>query len=138
MFPAHSSFELSPRHTHTRPRGEGQGECEWFSKNRRGLNHKELEDVLVTLPVNTDSHNARKSENESQSKCSRIREVRGESCVAKGSIEKQQDKVTTGDKQRGTLLQSLEHCDSNRSFTTSSPMLKRKISDYFAAVPRPN
>lgn len=136
MFPA-PSFALSARHIGTRPRGEGYSECKWFNKNRGALNDKELEDALAALPVDSDNHAARKSENESSSKCIKLRETCGGSYVNQGSIGKQQDIVATSDKQRGTLLQYLEQCDTNSSLTTTSPMPKRKISDYFATAPRP-
>ena len=137
MFAAPSSFELSTRHVHTRPRGEGQGDCEWLSKNRSGLNPVELEDALAALPVDTDSHSARKSENDTPSRCSELRETSESICVNQDVVEKQQDTLTTSDKRRGSLLQCLERCDSNSSFATSSPTPKRKISDYFTSTPKP-
>jgi hypothetical protein len=136
VFPA-PSFALSARHIGTRPRAEGHGECKWFNKNQGSLNNKELEDALAALPVNSDNQSARESENESPSKCIKRRETCGGSYVTQGSIEKQQNTVATSDKQRGTLLQYLEQCDTNSSLTTTSPIPKRKISDYFAAAPRP-
>jgi len=137
MFAAPSSFELSTRHVHTRPRGEGQGDCEWLSKNSTGLNPVELEDALAALPVDTDSHGARKSENDTPSRCSELRETSESICVNQDMVEKQQDTLTTSDKRRGSLLQCLERCDSNSSFATSSPTPKRKISDYFTPAPKP-
>lgn len=134
MFPVPSAFELSSKHIHTRPRGEGQGESEWLSKNRAGLNQKDLQDALAEIPIDADSNSTKKSEIESPSYCSRRRET----CESPGSGEKQQDNIRNSDKRRGSLLQCLEHCDScGSSFTTSSPMPKRKISDYFTATPRP-
>jgi hypothetical protein len=129
---------LSARHISTRPRGEGQSECKWFNKNRRGLNDKELEDALSALPVDSGSHSAVKSENESPSNCIKLRETSVISCVNQCSIGKQQETVATSDKQKGTLLQYLEQCDTNSSLTTTKPIIKRKISDYFAAAPRHN
>ena len=137
MFAAPSSFELSTRHMHTRPRGEGQGDCERLSKNRSGLNPLELEDALAALPVDTDSHSARKSENDTPSRCSELRETSESIFVNQDMVEKQQDTLTTSDKRRGSLLQCLERCDSNSSFVTSSPTPKRKISDYFTSTPKP-
>jgi hypothetical protein len=136
MFAAPSSFELSARHMHTRPRGEGQGDSEWFSKNRRRLNPVELEDAVAALPVDTDIHSARKSENGTPSRCTELKETCGSGSVNQGLVEKQQDTVTTSDKQRGSLLQCLERCDSNNSVAASSPIPKRKISDYFTPAPR--
>ena len=51
-------------------------------------------------------------------------------------VEKQQDRLKTSDKWRGSLLQFLERCDSNSSFATTSPTPKRKISDYFTSAPK--
>ncbi|XP_023719599.1 poly(ADP-ribose) glycohydrolase isoform X2 [Cryptotermes secundus] len=132
-----ASFALSARHIGTRPRGEGNNECKWLNKNRGALNDKELEDALAALPVDSDNCNARKSENESPFKCIKLRETCGSSYVNQGSVGKQQDTVATSDKQKGTLLQYLEQCDTNSSLTARSPIPKRKISDYFAAAPRP-
>jgi poly(ADP-ribose) glycohydrolase len=129
-----SSSELSTRHMHTRPRGEGQGDYEWLSKNRTGLNPVELEDALAALPVDTDSHNARKSENDTPSRCSELRETSESICVNQDVVE---DTPTTSDKRRGSLLQCLERGDSNSSFATSSPTPKRKISEYFTPAPKP-
>jgi len=137
MFAAPSSSGLSTRHKHTRPRGEGQGGCEWLSKNRSGLNPVELEDALASLPVDTDSHSARKSENDSPSRCSELRETSESTCVNQDMVEKQQGTLTTSDKRRGSLLQCLERCDSSSSFATSSPTPKRKISEYFTPAPKP-
>jgi hypothetical protein len=137
MFAAPSSFDLSARHMPTRPRGEGQGDCEWFSKSKRGLNPAELEGALAALPVDADSHSARESESDSPSRCTDPGETRGSVCVNQGLVEKQHDTVTTSDKRRGSLLQCLERCDSSSSFATSSPTPKRKISDYFTSAPRP-
>lgn len=134
MFAAPSSSELSTRHMHTRPRGEGQGDYEWLSKNRTGLNPVELEDALAALPVDTDSHNARKSENDTPSRCSELRETSESICVNQDVVE---DTPTTSDKRRGSLLQCLERGDSNSSFATSSPTPKRKISEYFTPAPKP-
>lgn len=135
-FPA-ASFALSARHVGTRPRGEGNNECKWLNKNRGALNDMELEDALAALPVDSDNCNARKSENESPFKCIKLRETCGSSYVNQGSVGKQPDTVATSDKQTGTLLQYLEQCDTNSSLTARSPIPKRKISDYFAAAPRP-
>jgi len=137
MFAAPSSFELSTRHMHTRPRGEGRGVCEWLSKNRSRLNPSELEDALAALPLNTDSHSARKSENDTPFRCSELTETSESMCVNQDMVEKLQDTLTTSDKRRGSLLQCLERCDSNSSFATSSPTPKRKISDYFTSAPKP-
>ncbi|KDR17705.1 Poly(ADP-ribose) glycohydrolase [Zootermopsis nevadensis] len=126
-----SSFELS-----SRPRREGQGESEWLSKNRGGLNHKELQDALAEIPIDAGSRGARKSENESLSNFS-SKEVCGGPCMNQDSVEKQQENIRGSDKRRGSLLQYLEHCDSRSSFSTASPTPKRKISDYFATTPRP-
>lgn len=134
MFAAPSSSELSTRHMHTRPRGEGQGDCKWMSKNRTGLNPVELEDALAALPVDTDSHCARKSENDTPSRCSELRETSESIIVNQDMVE---DTPTTSDKRRGSLLQCLERCDSNSSFASSSPTPKRKISDYFTPAPKP-
>jgi len=134
MFAAPSSSEMSTRHMHTRPRGEGQGDCEWLSKNRTGLNPVELEDALAALPVDTDSHSARKSENDTPSRCSEPRETSESVCVNKDMVE---DTPATSDKRRGSLLQCLERCDSNSSFASSSPTPKRKISDYFTTAAKP-
>jgi hypothetical protein len=97
----------------------------------------ELEDALTELPVDTDSHSARKSEDGTSSRCSEPTETCESICVNQDLVEKQQGTVTTNDKRRGSLLQCLERCDNNSSFATSSPTPKRKISDYFTSVPRP-
>jgi hypothetical protein len=132
------SFALSSRHIGTRPRGGGQSECKWFNKNRRGLNDKEVEDALSELPVDCGNHSAVKSENEFPSNYIKLRETNVDPCDNQGSTGKQQATVATGDKQRATLLQYLEQCDSNSLLTTTRPIPKRKISDYFTAAPRPN
>ena len=137
MFAAPSSFELSTRHMHTRPSGEGRGVCERLSKNRSRMNPSELEDALAALPLNTDSHSARKSENDTPFRCSELTETSESMCVNQDMVEKLQDTLTTSDKRRGSLLQCLERCDSNSSFATSSPTPKRKISDYFTSAPKP-
>jgi hypothetical protein len=138
MFAAPSSFELSARCIHARPRGEGQGDCERLSKNRRGLNPVELEDALATFPVDADSHSTRKTENDSPSKSTELTDTCESVCVNQDLVEKQHDTITSSDKRRGSLLQCLERCDSSGSFAASSPTPKRKISDYFTPVSRPN
>lgn len=138
MFSA-PSFALPARYIGTRPRGKGQSERQsmWFNKNSVGLSDKELEDALSVLPVDSGSHSAVESENESPSSCIKFRETSVGPCVNQSSTGTQQDAIATSDKQRGTLLWYLGQCDTNSSLTTTRPIPKKKISDYFAAAPRP-
>ncbi|XP_069686554.1 poly(ADP-ribose) glycohydrolase isoform X2 [Periplaneta americana] len=84
------AFELSTRHTYTKPthrerfraereryKGEGRSggkQSGWLNKNRGELTDKELEEALAALPLDNDNYNTRSDENQSPSKCGQSRE----------------------------------------------------------------